>query len=506
MTRTQTHARAIAKKPATLYVVNSLWGLVALALLIAATMPVAARGAPDSFADLAERLSPAVVNISTTQTIERRRMRLPQGPQDGPFGEFWDEFRERFGEEDEPETQEAKASGSGFIIDPDGYVVTNNHVIDKANSITVILSDGTEFEADVIGSDARSDLALLKISRDKPFPAVAFADHEDDRIGDWVMAIGNPFGLGGSVTAGIISARNRPVGIAGPDVDYIQTDAPINRGNSGGPLFNMDGEVIGVNSAILSPSGGNVGIGFAIPSIYAAYGVEQLKEHGRIKRGWLGVFIGEFNEEAAESLGITDITSGVLVSGVQDDSPASAAGFAVGDIIYRWDGTRVENTRELRREVALTEIGKAVKVNILRGGDRMTLSVVTGELEDTEDESDGSSEQSEGDGDDRRGADRQIVEGMEIGLVTDEIRERFNLGDDAEGAVVLRVSRRSNAFRAGIQPGVIIQRVNQSVTTTPQDVVEAVEAAREAGRESVLFLIANARGASGYVNIELEKD
>lgn len=464
-------------------------GFLACALILAALGasmgPAFSRAAPDSFADLAEKLSPAVVNISTVQTLERRGgRRAPRLPDGVPFGEWWEEFRDRFEDREDDDTPlRTSALGSGFIIDPAGYVVTNNHVVEGADEVTVIMTDGTELEAEIIGLDARSDLALLKVDADMPLPSVKWGDSDAERVGDWVIAIGNPFGLGGTVTAGIISARNRTQ--QNNDFDFIQTDASINRGNSGGPLFNMAGDVIGVNTAIFSPTGANVGIGFSIPSNDAQAIVEELRENGSIRRGWLGVSIQTVTEEVAESLGLDD-ARGILVGEVVPDSPADEAGLEIGDIILKWDGKEVANNRELRREVARTRVGKQAKVEFLRAGELRTATVTVGLLEEPSDE-----EQPERN---RRGdspyGDRELVEGMDLVPLNDELRERFRIGEDVQGVIVVRVSRRSAAYRQGMRPGTVIMRVNQREVSTPADVLERIDAAREAGRRSVLLLVA----------------
>jgi len=474
--------------------------MLVMATAMASLQPVAAKSAPDSFADLVEQLSPAVVNISTVQTIERsdRRSRVPEGV---PFGEFWEQFRDRFEEDEEPRT--ARSLGSGFIIDASGIVITNNHVIEEADEITVRLKDDEEYEATVIGRDELSDVAVLQITPNngEKFPFVKLGDSDADRIGDWVMAIGNPFGFGGSVSAGIISARGRALGQA--DVEYIQTDAPINRGNSGGPLFNMKGEVIGVNTAIVSPTGGNVGIGFAIPSNDVERVARELQEHGKVRRGWLGVGIGPMTKETAEAMGI-DFVKGAIINRVEPDSPAEAGGVQVGDIIVEWDGKAVDGPNSLSRVVKRTMIDQPVDVVVIRGGERVTLSVTTGELKQEFLEQPGG-----GDGGNDEGGDSgnsyELVEGMELAPMNDRLRRRYRIDGEMEGVVVTRVARRSPAYRAGIRPGAVIMRVNQQRVDSPADVANIVEAAREADRERVLVLV-NLNGNSAHIPLRLLRE
>src|SRR4029079_3651356 len=314
-----------------------------------------ARG-PDNIADVAEKVIDAVVNISTSQTVEARGGGTPQLPPGSPFEEFFDEFfkNRRQGEGQTPNRTPRRVSslGSGFIIDASGIVVTNNHVISDADEVHVILNDGTRLKAEVVGRDQKTDLALLRVKSDKPLKAVKFGDSEKLRLGEWVVAIGNPFSLGGTVTAGIVSARNRDIN-SGPYDNYIQTDASINRGNSGGPLFNLDGEVVGINTAIISPSGGSIGIGFAVPSKTALGVIEQLKQYGETRRGWLGVRIQVVTEEIADSLGIKP-PRGALVAGIDERGPAKPAGIVPGDVIVRFDGTEIREMRDLPRVVADT--------------------------------------------------------------------------------------------------------------------------------------------------------
>ncbi|MEN8195899.1 MAG: Do family serine endopeptidase, partial [Pseudomonadota bacterium] len=340
----------------------------------------AARGAPDSFADLVETLQPAVVNVSTTQMMdgggnEGLEFEFPEG---SPFRDFFDQFNRKRGEQEE-RPRRAQSLGSGFIIAAEGLVVTNNHVIEGADKITVTLVDDTTYDAELVGRDTKTDLALLKIQADREFPFVSWGNSDKMRVGDWVIAIGNPLGLGGTVTAGIVSARQRDIR-SGPYDDFLQTDAPINRGNSGGPLFDMNGNVIGINTAIYSQSGGSIGIGFAIPSNLADGVIDQLRNFGTTRRGWLGVQIQQVTDEIAESLGLKD-ARGALVAGVLDGSPAKAAKMKEGDVILKFDGRNVNESRKLPRIVADTAVGKAVKVVVWRAGDEITVTVTLGELE-----------------------------------------------------------------------------------------------------------------------------
>ena len=356
-------------------------------------LPAYARSTPESFADLAAEVTPAVVNISASTTVEARNRTLPQLPPGTPFEDLFEEFFNRRGQggqggqggngENSPSRPRSSNSlGSGFVIDSSGIVVTNNHVIGDANDISVIFPDGSRLKAEIVGKDSKVDLAVLKVKSDKPLKAVKFGDSDSIRAGDWVMAIGNPFGLGGSVTAGIVSARGRNID-SGPYDNYIQTDASINKGNSGGPLFNMNGEVIGINTAILSPTGGSVGIGFAVPASTAVPIIDQLRQFGETRRGWLGVRIQNVDDATAEALNL-GTARGALIAGIDDKGPAKPAGLEVGDVIVRFDGKEVKDSRDLPRIVASTSVGKAVDVAIVRKGQEMTKQVTLGRLEDTE--------------------------------------------------------------------------------------------------------------------------
>ena len=496
-------------------------GLVACAALVFATgaalaqAPQAAQGRPalgtnaptppmPSFADLAERLLPAVVNISTTQTIrpdrnQRRGPDIPQFPPGSPFEEFFREFFDRQRPDAPP--RRAQSLGSGFIIDEAGYIVTNNHVIADADEIKVTMQDNTQLSAKVVGRDAKTDLALLKVDSPKPLPFVKFGNSDEARVGDWVIAIGNPFGLGGSVTAGIISARQRDIN-AGPYDDFIQTDASINRGNSGGPLFNLAGEVIGINTAIYSPSGGSVGIGFAIPSALAKPVLEQLREFGRARRGWLGVNIQTVTEEIADSLGL-DKPRGALVARVTEKGPAEQAKIEPGDVILKFDGREVTEMRRLPRMVAETPVGKTVPVVIWRKGKEMTVQVKIGELEDTEQMA------AAAPGGDRTpsGPPASTVEtlGMSLATLTPELRERYEIDEKTKGVVITKVDEGSPAAERGLQPGEVIVEVNQEPVSSPQQVVDKVKEAKSQGRRGVLVMV-DRQGEQRFVGLSVDKD
>ena len=343
-----------------------------LTFLFVLAQAIVAQARPDSFADLAESVSPAVVNITTSTVVEGRTG--PQGivPEGSPFEDFFRDFQNR--NDDGPRPRRSSALGSGFVISEDGYVVTNNHVIDGADEILIEFFSGKELPAKVVGTDPNTDLALLKVETDEPLDFVSFGDSDIARVGDWVMAMGNPLGQGFSVSAGIVSARNRA--LSGSYDDYIQTDAAINRGNSGGPLFNLDGEVIGVNTAILSPNGGSIGIGFSMASNVVTRVVDQLKEFGETRRGWLGVRIQDVTGDVAEAMGLEE-ASGALITDVPD-GPAKEAGLLSGDVILKFDGVEVKDTRALVRQVGNTPVGKTVRVVVFRDGGTKTISVTLG--------------------------------------------------------------------------------------------------------------------------------
>lgn len=447
-----------------------------------------ARDLPDSFSSLAEELLPAVVNISTSQTLPPERLPdLPQFPPGSPFEDFFREFFEK-GAPHHHGNKKATSLGSGFIVDEDGFVVTNNHVIQDADEITVILSDNTALKAEVIGRDKKVDLALLKINTERDLPSIRFGNSDKARVGDWVMAIGNPLGLGGSVTAGIISAKTRDIN-AGPYDSFIQTDAAINKGNSGGPLFDMDGRVIGVNTAIYSPSGGNIGIAFATPSNLVKQVISDLRQYGRPRRGWLGVRIQTVTDEIAESLGL-DKPRGALVAATEPGSPAEDANIKAGDIIIEWDGKTVETMRRLPVMVAETDINKTVPVIIWRDGKRLSLSVKVGEQEDEEPEENSPVVK---ESPDSSGGHVEDL-GLSLTKITNTSRNRYNLPKDSRGLVVTGVSQNGPASEKGVQPGDIVVEINQQPVFSIKDAKKQISAVREKSRKSVLLLIRNAAG------------
>lgn len=481
---------------------------VALALAMAlgtgapaalAQAPAGVQG-PESVADLAEGLLNAVVNISTSQRVEgRRSVPIPQVPEGSPFEEFFDEFLNRQDRNEDNQPRRVQSLGSGFVIDPSGIIVTNNHVIEGADEITANFPDGTKLKAELIGTDKKTDLAVLKVSPEKPLVAVPFGDSGKIRVGDWVMAIGNPFGLGGTVTVGIVSARNRNIN-AGPYDDFIQTDAAINRGNSGGPLFDMEGRVVGINTAIISPSGGSIGIGFAIPSNIAVSVIAQLREFGETRRGWLGVRIQEVTDDIAESLSMPK-ASGALVAGVTEDGPAAKAGIEPGDVIVTFDGREVPEMDDLPRMVADTAIGKAVDVEVLRKGERQTIKVELGRLEDGEATA---AAATTGGSTPATPAEPTAVLGLKLSEMTPALKEQFKLADTVKGVVVTEVDPASAAAEKRIQAGDVIVEVAQEAITTPADVVAKVEALKKDGRKSALFLLSNATGEVRFVAVRID--
>lgn len=452
--------------------------VLGLALLIAQAM--SARAAPESFADLAEQVSPAVVNITTSAIVAGRTGPMPNAPDGTPFDEFFRDFLDRQqdgdGNGDRPRPRRSQALGSGFVISEDGFIVTNNHVIDGADEITIEFFSGDELEAKLIGRDENTDLALLKVESDKPLPFVNWGDSEASRVGDWVMAMGNPLGQGFSVSAGIISARGRA--LSGSYDDFIQTDAAINRGNSGGPLFNMDGEVIGVNTAILSPTGGSIGIGFAMSSRVAQNVIEQLKDYGETRRGWIGVRIQDIDEDMAEALGLEKV-AGALVTDVPD-GPAKDAGMEAGDVILSFDGVEIEDTRQLVSLVGNTEIGKTVRVVVFRDGETQTLRVTLGRREEAERTRPASIPADP--------VERELL-GVKVTTMTDQMREEAGIPASDQGLLVTDVDETSEAFEKGLRKGDVIAEAGQQPVATVADLENRIEEAREAGRKSILLLV-----------------
>ena len=457
--------------------VNTLFVFSILMLL---SLSAYARGAPESFADLAEELSPSVVNITTSTTIagvtDQARPQIPEGR---PFEDLFRDFFNN-GEGGQARPRRSSALGSGFVISSDGYIVTNNHVIDKADEIVIEFFDGKELVAKLVGRDPKTDIAVLKVEASEPLPFVGFGDSDVARVGDWVMAIGNPLGQGFSVSAGIISARNRTLR-SGPYDDFIQTDAAINRGNSGGPLFNMSGEVIGVNTAIISPNGGSIGLGFSMSSRVVGRVVKQLKEYGETRRGWLGVQIQDIDSDMAEALGL-DKVSGALVSGVPE-GPGADAGILSGDVIISFDGVEVEDTRGLVTAVGNADVGKVVRVIIFRDGKTKTIKVTLGRREAAEKEKLVPVTK----------APEKIKEteklGMKLLTINSESRIQLNLPEDLEGVAVLDVSETSDAFEKGLRAGDVIVEAGRTKIVDVNDISKIFENAIEAGRKSILLLV-----------------
>ncbi|HKF99310.1 MAG TPA: Do family serine endopeptidase [Xanthobacteraceae bacterium] len=471
-----------------------------IALPVLAT-PTAARG-PEGISDVAEQVIDAVVNISTSQKVESRSGPTPQLPPGSPFEEFFEEFfknRRGPGGGDTPNRgpRRVNSLGSGFVVDADGIVITNNHVISDADEINVILNNGDKLKAEIIGRDQKTDLAVLRVKPDRPLKAVKFGDSENLRIGEWVIAIGNPFGLGGSVTAGIVSARNRDIN-SGPYDSYIQTDASINRGNSGGPLFNMNGEVIGINTAIYSPSGGSIGIGFAVPSKNAVAVVDQLRQFGEMRRGWLGVRIQQVTDDIAESLGLKP-TRGALVAGIDDKGPAKPAGIEPGDVIIKFDGKDIKEMKDLPRIVADTPVGKDVPVVVVRKGKEESKTVKLGRLDDAEKPQVAARSDKD--------EDKSVVKktlGLDLSNLSEDLRRRYKIKDTVKGVVITGVDANSAAAEKRLNPGDVIVEVAQEAVTSADAVQKRIDALKKEGRKSALLLVANAEGELRFVALTLQ--
>jgi serine protease Do len=473
--------------------------VLAVLALTAATTPAAARSAPESFADLAEALLPAVVNVSTTQVL--RDDDNSQQDLEEMFKDFFDRQNRGEGNGQEPAPRQATSLGSGFIIDPSGYVVTNNHVIEGADQITVRLHDDTELKAKIIGIDTKTDLALLKVEPSSPLPAVQWGDSDKTRIGDWVLAIGNPFGLGGSVTAGIVSARQRDIN-AGPYDEFIQTDASINRGNSGGPMFNMDGGVIGINTAIFSPSGGSVGIGFAIPSNLARTVIQQLRDFGHARRGWLGVRIQTVSPELAEGLRLPS-AKGALVANVTQGGPADTAGIRQGDVILEFNGRVIDEMRKLPRVVAETPIDQDVPVVVWRQGGKKTLSVKVGELQEETEEASADQGQDKAPAAPSNSSKVELL-GLVVTELTSVLRDQYKLEPDVSGVLVTSVDAHGAAAEKGLQEGDVIIEVDQKAVKTPADVKKRVDDAKSNGYRVVTLLVYRG-GDFQWVAVRIDK-
>lgn len=491
---------------------RALMSLVIAAMMLGAAPAVSfADSPPPSFENLAEKLLPAVVNISTTTTLDMASgdvpplPDMPQLPPGSPFEDFFREFYDQFKNQQPMQRGDNKISalGSGFVIDAaNGYIVTNNHVIKDADEIRIILQNDVSLDATLVGVDDKTDLAVLKVDpKTTPLVDVDWGDSDKARVGSWVLAIGNPFGLGGSVTAGIVSARQRDIN-AGPYDDFIQTDASINRGNSGGPMFNMDGQVIGVNTAIFSPSGGSVGIGFAVPSNLAQNVVAQLIKYGQTRRGWLGVRIQDVTDDIAESLDL-DKAEGALVSSVMDKSPAADAGLETGDVILSFNGQAIEHMRQLPRLVAETEVGKDAAVTVWRKGQKLNLSVKLGQLEQAEENGILGKKP---DATPAPAAKPLQVESVGLGLVplTDTLRDQYGVAASTNGVLVADVAPNGAAAERGIAVGDVVIEVDQKEVVSPEAAKAQFDAAVKEGKGSVLVFISR-RDDRRFVALKLDK-
>jgi serine protease Do len=483
--------------------------LGATSVLISA--PAFARG-PDGIADVAEKVIDAVVNISTSQTVEAKgggggegKGAMPQLPPGSPFEEFFDDFfKNRRGgpggssKGGDMQPHKTNSLGSGFIVDTSGIVVTNNHVIADADEINIIMNDGSKFKAELVGVDKKTDLAVLRFKPSKPLVAVKFGDSDKLRLGEWVIAIGNPFSLGGTVTAGIVSARNRDIN-SGPYDSYIQTDAAINRGNSGGPLFNLDGEVIGVNTLIISPSGGSIGIGFAVPSKTVAGVVDQLRQFGELRRGWLGVRIQQVTDEIAESLNIKP-ARGALIAGVEDKGPAKPAGIEPGDVVVKFDGKDIKEPKDLSRVVADTAVGKEVEVVIIRKGAEQTRKVTLGRLDDGDKAVQASAKA-------QPEPEKPVTQkalGLDLATLSKDLRSRYKIKDSVKGVIITNVDGSSDAAEKRLTPGEVIVEVAQEAVANAADVKKRVDQLKKDGKKSILLLVSNADGELRFVALSVQ--
>ena len=471
-----------------------------------------ARG-PDGIADVAEKVIDAVVNISTSQTVEAKggssggdRGAMPQLPPGSPFEEFFDDFfkNRRSGpgggsKGGEAQPRKTNSLGSGFIVDTSGIAVTNNHVIADADEINIIMNDGTKIRATLVGVDKKTDLAVLKFTPPaKPLVAVKFGDSDKLRLGEWVIAIGNPFSLGGTVTAGIVSARNRDIN-SGPYDSYIQTDAAINRGNSGGPLFNLDGEVIGVNTLIISPTGGSIGIGFAVPSKTVVGVVDSLRQFGELRRGWLGVRIQQVTDEIAESLSIKP-ARGALIAGVEDKGPAKPAGIEPGDVVVKFDGKDIKEPKDLSRVVADTAVGKEVDVVVIRKGKEEIRKVTLGRLQDDKAVQTAAKTKDEP-------VEKLVTQkalGLDLATLSKDLRTRYKIKDTVKGVIVTGVDTGSDAAEKRLSAGDVIVEVAQESVANAADIKKRVDQLKKDGKKSVLLLVSNAEGELRFVALSVQ--
>lgn len=485
-------------------IVRALFFLSILILPPIAVPPQAALAlGPASVSQLAKDVSGAVVNIGTSRRIGGGRgMPFPDVPEGSPLEDLFDDLNPNEGEGDE-RMREARSLGSGFVISADGLVVTNYHVIEGADEVLVFTQDGDRYVAAVLGADEKTDLAVLRVEVDEPMPFVPLGDSDSADVGDWVMAIGNPFGLGGSVTLGIVSARNRNIN-SGPYDNFIQTDAAINQGNSGGPLIDMNGEVVGINTAIISRGGGGLGIGFAVPINLARGVISQLAEFGETRRGWLGVGIQEVSLDMALSLGRED-TDGALVVEVTKQGPSDGV-LRDGDLILEFNGKHITTMRDLPRAVAETPVGLESRVKVLRGGTEMSFDITLGRLEDSEKVALGPAlpVEPEPELNDTAELDLSDLVGMDIDELTDEGRKEFGINSDVAGVLVSKVEGGSDAQDKGIVAGMIIQEVNQKAISGVGEMADLVREAREAGRPAVLFKLADAAGINRFIAVRLK--
>ena len=461
-----------------------------------------------SFAPLVKRVLPAVVNISVTENAKPDQMadQLPQQFRNSPFDDmlrrFFDQqqqgedqpFSHRFG--DDADTKHI-ALGSGFIIDPEGHIVTNNHVVGDASKVEVTLQDGTKYAAKIIGRDPRSDLAVLKIDADKKLPYVTFGNSDQAEIGDWVVAVGNPFGLGGTVTAGVVSARGRDIHAGGFD-DFLQSDAPITRGNSGGPTFDLSGNVIGINTAIYSPNGGSVGIGFAVPSNAAQKVVAALEAHGKVERGWLGVQIQEVTPAIASSLGLGN-AHGALVSVISPNSPSAKAGLKQGDVILAFNGADIAKLHDLPRLVAAVAPGSKASLTLWRDGHQSTVDMTVGEM--PENPQVAAADQDNQPGDDSH-AD---AIGLHLSALTNDVRRELHLGHEVNGVLITQVESGSAADNLGLSRGDVIVSINQQPVRTPQEAADRLNEIANSPNKTALLLL-NRHGVTQYLGVEIGRN